>query len=44
MEEGQSIIEYMLILMLVAIIVIAIVAILGDQVSEAYSLVKGMFK
>ncbi len=44
MEEGQSIIEYMLILLLMAIIVIVILTILGDQISEMYSLVEGMFK
>jgi pilus assembly protein Flp/PilA len=36
-EEGQGLVEYALILMLIAIVVIAIVALFGNQVSSAFS-------
>ena len=43
MEKGQSLIEYMLILLLMAIIVIVILTILGDQISEMYAWVEEIF-
>lgn len=36
-EEGQGLVEYALILVLVAIIVIAILAILGPQIGNVFS-------
>ena len=36
-EEGQGLVEYALILVLVAIIVIAILAILGPQIGNIFS-------
>lgn len=36
-EEGQGLAEYGLILVLIAVVVIAVVAILGDQVSAFFS-------
>ncbi len=36
-EEGQGLVEYALILVLVAIVVIAILTLLGDQVSTVFS-------
>jgi Flp pilus assembly pilin Flp len=36
-EEGQGLVEYVLILMLVAILLILSVAILGHQTSDLYS-------
>ena len=36
-EEGQGLVEYAVIIMLIAIVLIAIVAIFGDQVSTLYS-------
>jgi pilus assembly protein Flp/PilA len=36
-EEGQGLVEYGLILMLVAVVVIAILAILGPTVGNIYS-------
>jgi len=36
-EDGQGLVEYAVILMLIAIVVIAIVAIFGTQVSSLYS-------
>ena len=36
-EEGQGLVEYALILVLVAIVVIAILVILGGQVSNVFS-------
>jgi pilus assembly protein Flp/PilA len=36
-EAGQGMVEYALILVLIAIVVIAVVAILGNQVSNVYS-------
>ncbi len=36
-EDGQGLVEYAVILMLIAIVLIAIVAIFGTQVSSLYS-------
>lgn len=36
-EEGQGLVEYALILVLVAIVVIAILAILGPQIGNIFS-------
>ena len=36
-EEGQGLVEYALILVLIAIVVIIILGLLGDQVSEVFS-------
>ena len=39
-EEGQGLVEYALILFLVAVVVIAILALLGPQVGSVFSSVK----
>ena len=36
-EEGQGLVEYALILVLIAIVVIVILGLLGSQVSEVFS-------
>jgi pilus assembly protein Flp/PilA len=36
-EEGQGLVEYGLILMLVAIVIIGVVTILGNRVSQMFS-------
>jgi len=36
-EEGQGLVEYALILVLVAIVVIAILAVLGPQIGNVFS-------
>lgn len=36
-EEGQGLVEYALILVLVAVVVIAILAILGPQIANIFS-------
>ncbi|WP_322797711.1 Flp family type IVb pilin [Thermoflexus sp.] len=36
-EKGQSLVEYALILVLIAVVVIAILTILGTQVSQVFS-------
>jgi pilus assembly protein Flp/PilA len=36
-EEGQGLVEYALILMLVAIVIIGVVTILGSRVSQMFS-------
>jgi pilus assembly protein Flp/PilA len=36
-EEGQGLVEYALILVLIAIVVIVILGLLGDQVSTVFS-------
>ncbi len=36
-EEGQGLVEYALILVLVAIVVIAILALLGGQIASVFS-------
>jgi pilus assembly protein Flp/PilA len=36
-EEGQGLVEYALILVLIAIVVIGILTVLGGQVSEVFS-------
>jgi pilus assembly protein Flp/PilA len=36
-EEGQGLVEYALILVLIAIVVLVILGILGDQVSTIFS-------
>ena len=36
-EEGQGLVEYALILVLIAIVVIGILTLLGQQVSEVFS-------
>lgn len=36
-EEGQGMVEYALILVLVAVVVIAILAILGEQIGSVFS-------
>jgi pilus assembly protein Flp/PilA len=43
LEEGQGLVEYALILLLVAIVVIAILTLLGPQLGEMFSAVtKGL--
>jgi pilus assembly protein Flp/PilA len=42
-EEGQGLVEYALILMLIAIVVVAIVGLLGTELITAYSSVVSMF-
>ena len=36
-EEGQGLVEYALILVLIAIVVIIVLTLLGDQVSSVFS-------
>ena len=36
-EKGQGLVEYALILVLIAVVVIAILALLGEQVSTVFS-------
>ena len=36
-KDGQGLVEYALILMLIAIVVITIVALFGDEVTSAFS-------
>lgn len=44
-EEGQGLVEYALILVLIAIVVIGILTVLGDRVSTVFSKVnEGMNK
>ncbi len=38
-EEGQGLVEYALILVLVAVIVIAVLTLLGPQVANVFSMV-----
>lgn len=40
-EEGQGLVEYALILVLIAIVVIAILTLLGEQVSAVFSQISG---
>lgn len=40
-EEGQGLVEYALILVLVAIVVIAILALLGPQIANIFSRASG---
>lgn len=40
-EEGQGLVEYALILVLVAVVVIAILTILGGQVGDVFSEITG---
>jgi pilus assembly protein Flp/PilA len=40
-EEGQGLVEYGLILVLVAIVIIAILTILGPQIANVFSRVTG---
>lgn len=42
-EEGQGLVEYALILVLVAIVVIAILALLGPQISNVFSKITSAF-
>lgn len=42
-EEGQGLLEYGLILVLIAIVVIVAVALVGEQVSKSFSQVVEMF-
>ncbi len=42
-EEGQGLVEYALILVLVAIVVIAILAILGPQIGNIFSRITSAF-
>ena len=42
-EEGQGLVEYALILMLVSIVVIAILALLGPALGNVFSQVKSNF-
>ena len=41
-EQGQGLVEYALILVLIAVVVIIAVTVLGEQVSEMYDLVLEM--
>ena len=40
-EEGQGLVEYALILVLVAVVVIAILSVLGPQIGNVFSNVNG---
>ncbi len=40
-EEGQGLVEYALILVLVAVVVIAILSVLGPQIGNVFSNVSG---
>ena len=40
-EEGQGLVEYALILVLIAIVVIAVLTLLGDQVSAIFDTIAG---
>jgi pilus assembly protein Flp/PilA len=40
-EEGQGLVEYALILVLIAIVVIAVLALLGEQVSTIFENITG---
>ncbi|HEX6290744.1 MAG TPA: Flp family type IVb pilin [Herpetosiphonaceae bacterium] len=40
-EEGQGLVEYALILVLIAIVVIAILTLLGQQVSSVFETING---
>jgi pilus assembly protein Flp/PilA len=42
-EEGQGLVEYALILVLVAIVVIAILALLGPAIGNVFSAIKNAF-
>ena len=42
-EEGQGLVEYGLVLVLVAVVVVAIVGLLGDEISTLFSEVVTMF-
>ena len=42
-EEGQGLVEYALILLLVALVVIAILTLLGPQIGNVFSRVVSMF-
>jgi pilus assembly protein Flp/PilA len=43
-EEGQGLVEYALILVLIAIVVIGILTVLGQQVSEVFSSINSGLK
>jgi pilus assembly protein Flp/PilA len=40
-EEGQGLVEYALILVLIAIVVIGVLSLLGNKVSQVFSKVNG---
>jgi pilus assembly protein Flp/PilA len=40
-EEGQGLVEYALILVLVAVVVIAILTVLGPQIGNVFSAITG---
>jgi pilus assembly protein Flp/PilA len=42
-EEGQGLVEYALILVLIAIVVIAVLVVFGDPLAEWYKLIANMF-
>ena len=42
-EEGQGLVEYGLVLVLIAVVVAAILSLLGDQISALFSEVVTMF-
>ncbi len=42
-EEGQGLVEYALILVLVAVVVIAILALLGPAIGNVFSTIKNNF-
>ena len=43
-EEGQGLVEYALILVLIAIVVIGILTLLGQQVSQVFSTINSGLK
>ncbi|MEO7910180.1 MAG: Flp family type IVb pilin [Roseiflexaceae bacterium] len=43
-EEGQGLVEYALILVLIAIVVIGVLSVLGQQVSEVFSSINSGLK
>lgn len=43
-EKGQGMVEYALIIVLIAIVVIAILTILGDQISTVFSQISSALK
>lgn len=43
-EEGQGLVEYALILVLIAIVVIAVLALLGPQIASIFSQISASLK
>ena len=43
-EEGQGLVEYALILVLIAIVVIVVLSLLGNQVAQVFSSITGSLR